>query len=160
MIWWVMFFGLNLLPDILAVWLVPIEHRKRYQAAQSQSAAFRIAQGLAFLVPTVAIIQSCTPYAASFPLTTRLSGTGLMLIGGMIELWAFRANPYLIPDIERPPRIITDGPYAVLRHPFYLGCTFRAVGRLFLLGQDWAIVPLALYLGMLFMRARTENKLL
>jgi protein-S-isoprenylcysteine O-methyltransferase Ste14 len=56
-------------------------------------------------------------------------------------------------------QLVTSGPYAILRHPMYLGLMAAAVGSL-LLYQTWTTVMFALFAPFLLLRARREEQAL
>ena len=62
-------------------------------------------------------------------------------------LWAMIVNPYVAPEVriqtERGHRVITTGPYAIVRHPMYVGLILVLAGIPLLLGSCWAFLPVA-----------------
>ena len=84
----------------------------------------------------------------------------LFYIGGALNLWAIRSNPYFSPEIVTPPRVVTDGAYRWLNHPGYTGMMLMALASWLLVGAQWALIPLALYGALLAWRARKETQIL
>lgn len=85
----------------------------------------------------------------------------LVAAAGMAwTFWAVVANRYFVPVIriqpERGHRVVTDGPYAWVRHPGYLGNVIAAPATAIALGSWWALVP-ALAIAALFV-ARTSHE--
>jgi protein-S-isoprenylcysteine O-methyltransferase Ste14 len=83
----------------------------------------------------------------------------------MIAVWqAFRVNTFAAPQvrvqIDREQRVITDGPYRIVRHPMYAGALLMFVGTPLLLGSWWGLlfVPIAV-VGIGF-RAVGEERML
>ena len=58
--------------------------------------------------------------------TARLVGALLVVTGAALAAGAVRAMGDV--DAARPRRLATTGPYAVVRHPMYLGCLVVQVG--------------------------------
>ena len=74
-----------------------------------------------------------------------------------LVVWAMGANAYFSTTVrlqtDRDQRVITSGPYAVVRHPGYVGAILFTAAAPLLLGSVWALVP-ALTAGVLYV-ART-----
>jgi protein-S-isoprenylcysteine O-methyltransferase Ste14 len=56
-------------------------------------------------------------------------------------------------------RLVTSGPYALVRHPMYVGGQLAEVGA-FLLRRNWATLLITLNAPVLFLRARREEEVL
>lgn len=56
-------------------------------------------------------------------------------------------------------RLVTSGPYALVRHPMYVGGQLAEVGA-FLLWRNWATLLITLNAPVLFLRARQEEEAL
>ena len=86
-----------------------------------------------------------SPFAASYALTT----------------WAQAVNRHFEPTVriqtERGHRVIDSGPYAVVRHPGYVGAVVMSVGVALALGSLWALVPAALVAVLLIGRTLAEE---
>jgi protein-S-isoprenylcysteine O-methyltransferase Ste14 len=83
----------------------------------------------------------------------------------MIVVWqTFRFNTFAAPQMcvqtDREQRVITGGPYRIVRHPMYAGALLMFVGTPLLLGSWWGLlfVPVgAIGIGI---RAIGEERLL
>ncbi len=75
-------------------------------------------------------------------------GYALLLVGVGITTWAEAVNRFFEPTVriqtERGHKVIDTGPYAVVRHPGYVGGFFTAAGMALCLGSLWALVPAGL----------------
>src|SRR3984957_19251539 len=75
-----------------------------------------------------------------------LCALGAVLIAlCMIVVWqTFRFNTFAAPQIrvqtDREQRVITGGPYRVVRHPMYAGALLMFVGTPLLLGSWWGLL--------------------
>jgi len=87
-------------------------------------------------------------------------GAVVFSIGSALLAWSFRSNPYFQPAIEQPPRMITSGPYAHLRHPGYAGMVGQAAGMALLAARPAAVLLASAYIAIILKRAREENALL
>ena len=94
----------------------------------------------------------------------RAVGYLLFLVGLGILTWAAAVNKFF----ERTVRIQTDrghhvidtGPYALVRHPGYVGFMLFFVGSALCLGSWWALIPAGLASALLILRTRWEDETL
>ena len=79
-------------------------------------------------------------------------------------LWAMIVNPYLEKVVrvqsERDHRVITTGPYAIIRHPMYVGVILMLVGIPLLLGSSCAFLPVGVIALLLVIRTILEDRML
>ncbi|WJR69496.1 isoprenylcysteine carboxylmethyltransferase family protein [Neorhizobium sp. CSC1952] len=92
---------------------------------------------------------------SAMPSSVQWAGCGLLLAALLFIYWIMRTNSFAAPVVkiqkDRGQAVITTGPYAIVRHPMYLGALFYIAGTSLVLGSWWglAAVPLlALLLGM------------
>jgi protein-S-isoprenylcysteine O-methyltransferase Ste14 len=110
-------------------------------------------------VPVVAFVQWwISPHEHYF--FTHYAGGMLYIIGSWLAHFALEVNPYAVPTVEKPPRIVTEGVYQIFRHPLYAGQLLSSAGTFLLLGQMWAGLPLTLYYLLIFNRIRREDRIL
>lgn len=76
----------------------------------------------------------------------------------------FRANTYAAAAVriqaERGHQVVTQGPYAVVRHPMYAGALFYFLGTPLLLGSWWGLAFAPPLIGLLAVRAVMEERVL
>ncbi len=95
-----------------------------------------------------------------------LSAVGALLIAvGLVVVWlTFRENSFAAPVIriqdERQQRVISTGPYAIVRHPMYSGASVYMIGMPLLLGSWLGLLILPLILGALTLRIFIEEAVL
>jgi protein-S-isoprenylcysteine O-methyltransferase Ste14 len=81
-----------------------------------------------------------------------------------ISVAAFTYNSFAAPQLriqtQREQHIITDGPYAVVRHPLYAGAIFFFLGAPLLLGSWWGLIMLPLGMAALAWRIGREEDML
>ena len=72
------------------------------------------------------------------PPVVALAGDLLVLLGWLALYYVFRANTYAAATIQLAPdhKIISTGPYALVRHPMYAGFWLMALGQALLL-PNW-----------------------
>ena len=73
-------------------------------------------------------------------------------------------NPFLEKGVrlqtERHHRVITTGPYALVRHPMYSALTMMFLAIPPVLGSSWTFVPVVALALLLLVRAVIEERLL
>lgn len=78
-------------------------------------------------------------------------GAAMMLASWWISYRVMGANTFLAPVVkiqeERRQTVISTGPYAIVRHPFYAGAWLLLLGSAFVLGS-WLGVALATLFGL------------
>jgi protein-S-isoprenylcysteine O-methyltransferase Ste14 len=91
---------------------------------------------------------------------------GYVLLGAGIALgtWAQAVNRFFEPGVrlqrERGQRVIDSGPYAIVRHPGYVGALMIFAGLALALASWWALVPAAWAGAILIIRTNWEDALL
>lgn len=78
----------------------------------------------------------------------RASGSGLLAVGCAVNMWALaerRRSEAGAFELERPTTLVTTGPYAVSRHPMYVGWWLIHLGIGVARGSAWVFltVPVA-----------------
>ena len=93
-----------------------------------------------------------------------LTGYALLLGGIAVTTWAQAVNPFFEPGVriqkERGQRVITSGPYRLIRHPGYTAAIAMFVGVPLALASWWALLPAALATALLIVRTSWEDRLL
>lgn len=144
---WLGLFALHLAVGAVLAPSRPSSARKDWQ--------WYLAHGLFYSIPASSIWTSELP--GNVGLT---AGLVLFVGGSALHLWALRSNPHFTHVIQRPPRVITTGAYAWLRHPGYVGMLLMASASWLLAGHRLALIPLALYAALLGWRGRRESRML
>ena len=86
----------------------------------------------------------------------------IVLFGyGMVFL-VFRENPYAsrIIEVEPGQKVISSGPYAVIRHPMYLGESLMFIFSPLALGSYWAMIPALGVVALLVARIKDEERVM
>jgi protein-S-isoprenylcysteine O-methyltransferase Ste14 len=86
----------------------------------------------------------------------------LILAGYAVVVWVFRTNSYAsrIIEINEGQRVIDTGPYAIVRHPMYLGTVLMYLSMPVSLGSFWGLIPALIIFPILYARIRKEEQLL
>jgi len=90
--------------------------------------------------------------------------TVVVAYGYGMAVWAMVANPYFgaVARIQedRGHRVVTNGPYRVVRHPSYAGALLAALDFPFMLEALWALIPALLMIVALVVRTALEDRML
>ncbi|MFI5091217.1 MAG: methyltransferase family protein, partial [Terriglobales bacterium] len=99
---------------------------------------------------------------SAVPLGAVLVGDVLLLIGLGFIGRAYRVNTFAAATIEIAPeqRVISTGPYAVVRHPMYAGTSLYLLGTPLALGSYSGFLALVAMLPLLIWRLLDEERLL
>ena len=120
---------------------------------------------VAFVSVIVLVVVSVLDYRfgrSHVPAWLSVLGNGLVALGLMIDLRVFRENSYGASTIEKMEgqRVISTGPYAVVRHPMYVGVAIMLLGVPLALGSYWGLLFMLVNLPILMLRIFDEEKLL
>ena len=96
------------------------------------------------------------------PVPVVLAADLLVLLGYGIVVLAFRENQYAsrIVQVEQGQQVITTGPYALVRHPMYLGAMLMYAASPLALGSYWALIPALVIVPILVVRIVNEEQVL
>ena len=101
-----------------------------------------------------------------FPVPWWVCGVGyaLLLAGIGIVTWAEGVNKFFEVTVriqtDRGHEVIETGPYAIARHPGYVGGILHAIGMALSLGSLWALIPAGVASTVLVVRTRWEDQTL
>ena len=97
-------------------------------------------------------------------LLVTIAGVALAVVGIAVTVSAMLANRYFGPVVriqsDRGHEVATDGPYAVVRHPGYVGAILFYVGRPAVLGSWWSVPIMALLIAIAVVRTAREDRYL
>jgi protein-S-isoprenylcysteine O-methyltransferase Ste14 len=89
-----------------------------------------------------------------------LASAGVFL-GYCLILWVFKENSYASRTIEvvEGQKVVTTGPYSIIRHPMYLGTLVMYLLTPIALGSWWAASIFFLYIPIIVSRILNEEKI-
>ncbi len=96
------------------------------------------------------------------PLGGVVAGDALVAIGFYLIFLVYRENTFTSATIEvaENQRIISTGPYAIVRHPMYASASLYLLGTPLALGSYWGLVPIAAMAPFLIWRLFDEERFL
>jgi protein-S-isoprenylcysteine O-methyltransferase Ste14 len=95
-----------------------------------------------------------------------MQGLGFVLVALCMGLvWqVFRFNSFAAPQVriqaDRGQRVVTEGPYRIVRHPMYAAALLYFIGAPLLLGSWWGLLPVPFFMLGLGARAAGEERML
>lgn len=94
----------------------------------------------------------------SVPVT--LAGLAIVLLGYLLTLHVFMTNAFAsrVVEVEDEQKVITIGPYALVRHPMYSSVIIFYFFTPIALGSYWAVIPALLIIPFLIARIIDEEK--
>lgn len=96
------------------------------------------------------------------PVSLVVCGNLLLVLGFAVAFRVFRENTFTASTIkvEATQTVISTGPYALVRHPFYSGTLLMIAGTPLGLGSLWTFVPAALLMVVVITRLLEEERYL
>jgi len=87
---------------------------------------------------------------------------GIVVASYILYVLVLKTNTYAsrVIEVEQGQQVITNGPYALVRHPMYLAMILMMTATPLALGSYWAMLPSALFIALLAARAKNEEELL
>ncbi len=99
---------------------------------------------------------------SSVPVWVVIAANAVVFLGYIFIIIVFKENSYAstVIQVEQEQQVITTGPYAIVRHPMYLGLLLMLLFTPLALGSYWAIIPSLLIIPSLVLRIKSEEKVL
>jgi protein-S-isoprenylcysteine O-methyltransferase Ste14 len=96
------------------------------------------------------------------PLSAVLAGDTLVALGFFAVFLVFKENTFSSAIIELTPgqKVITTGPYALVRHPMYAGALVMLIGMPIALGSSWGLLVIVAMAPALIWRLLDEEQFL
>lgn len=112
----------------------------------------KIIQGVASIAFIATIVFPAIDHRlglSTVPVGAVLAGDALILLGFLVVFLVFKENTFTsgIIEVSAGQRVISTGPYAIVRHPMYVGALILLLGVPLALGSLWgllAIIPMTL----------------
>jgi protein-S-isoprenylcysteine O-methyltransferase Ste14 len=142
-----------------------IENRLRAGPAAEKERSQKMIQSLAGIFFVLVFIVSGTDHRLGWskvPPHLVIAGNLLVVLGLYIVSLVFRENSYTsgVIEVGKDQKVISTGPYAVVRHPMYAGAFIMLLGIPPALGSWWAFVFVFLLLAAIVWRLLDEEKFL
>jgi protein-S-isoprenylcysteine O-methyltransferase Ste14 len=99
---------------------------------------------------------------SSVPLWLVLAADIAVLLSYFLVFLVFRENSYAgrTIEVEKGQKVISTGPYSVIRHPMYIGMIIMYMATPIALGSYWALPAFLLIVPVLILRILNEEEVL
>jgi len=91
-------------------------------------------------------------------------GSALYIAGSIIMHWAMLANKHFEVTVriqkDRNHKVVTKGPYQIVRHPGYVGAILWTISPPLIVGSAVALIPAVVSVGLLVVRTILEDRML
>ncbi|MDP4199679.1 MAG: isoprenylcysteine carboxylmethyltransferase family protein [Bacteroidota bacterium] len=129
-----------------------LERRVNAGPAAEKQKSQKIIQGFAQIAFLLVIAFPAVDHRMGWSLVPApivIAGDGMVALGLLLVFFVFKANTFTSGTIEvmAEQTVISTGPYAVVRHPMYVGGLIFLIGVPLALGSWWgliAVVPITL----------------
>ena len=122
-----------------------------------------VAFGSVFIL-LVAGLDAKYRWSAGFSGLVEMIGLALILLGYLLGTYAFVTNAFFSGTVriqdDRGHKVVSDGPYAWVRHPGYLGSLITNLGIPLLLDSAWAYIPAIIFNILFIVRTLLEDQFL
>jgi protein-S-isoprenylcysteine O-methyltransferase Ste14 len=103
-------------------------------------------------------------WSGPIPNSWRVGALVAYVLGLALAGWAMRTNRFFSSVVriqrDRGHRVVSHGPYRVLRHPGYAGVMVASVSGGVVMGSWWSIVPLVPLIALFAWRTSMEDRVL
>jgi protein-S-isoprenylcysteine O-methyltransferase Ste14 len=142
-----------------------LERRKQAGPQAETRPAQKLIISVLILAIVAALILSALDHRlgwSSIPAPLSLFGDVLVGTGLYITFLVLKENSFSAANIKvfKDQKVISTGPYAIVRHPMYSGTLLFTLALPLALGSWWGFVPILLAIPMFVWRIHDEEKLL
>lgn len=142
-----------------------LERRLEIGVVEEKEKTQKIIQGFAYIGFALILIIPALDHRfgwSNVPFSIVILGDILVIAGLYLYFLVLKENTFASATIEitKDQKVITTGPYSIVRHPMYLGALIMLFGTPLALGSWWGLIVLILYVFALVTRIRDEEKFL
>ncbi len=151
----VVFYFLKKDPELL-------ERRMRMREKEEKQKTIQILGIIIFFVGFIIPGLDHRYHWSSVPAALVIASNAIVLAGYIIVFFVLRENSYAsrIIEVEKGQKVISTGPYALVRHPLYLGVLLMYLFTPLALGSYWAIIFFLPLFPLIVFRLLNEEEVL
>jgi protein-S-isoprenylcysteine O-methyltransferase Ste14 len=162
------YFGVLLIPVSFVVFYFLkndpelLERRMRMKEKEQKQKTIQIFGIIIFLIGFITCGLDYRYHWSNVPVYLVIVANAIVLSGYIFVFLVLRENSYAsrIIEVEEDQKVITTGPYAIVRHPMYLGVLVMYLFTPFALGSYWAIIFFLPLIPLLVSRLLYEEEML
>jgi protein-S-isoprenylcysteine O-methyltransferase Ste14 len=131
-----------------------LERRMSAGASAEKQKSQKVIQTLAAMAFVATFVVPALDHRFAWsmvPTYAVIAGDALIVLGFLFVFWVFRANSFTsgIIEVAAEQRVISTGPYGLVRHPMYFGALIMLLGIPIALGSWWGeltLIPMTVVL--------------
>ena len=151
----VVFYFLKKDPELL-------ERRMRIREKEEKQKTIQILGIIIFFIGFIIPGLDYRYHWSNVPVYLVIAANAIVLSGYIFVFLVLRENSYAsrIIEVEKGQQVITTGPYAIVRHPMYMGILVMYLFTPLALGSYWAIIFFLPLIPLLVSRLLNEEEML
>jgi protein-S-isoprenylcysteine O-methyltransferase Ste14 len=139
-----------------------LERRMRMREKEEKQKTIQIMGIIIFFIGFLIAGLDYRYHWSNVPVYLVIAANAIVLSGYIFVFFVLRENSYAsrIIEVEKGQKVITTGPYAIVRHPMYLGVLMMCIFTPLALGSYWALPFFLPLLPLLIYRLLNEEEVL
>ncbi len=139
-----------------------LERRMRMREKEEKQKTIQIIGIIIFFIGFLIAGLDYRYHWSNVPVYLVIAANAIVLSGYIFVFFVLRENSYAsrIIEVEKGQKVITTGPYAIIRHPMYLGVLAMYIFTPLALGSYWAFPFFLPLLPLLVYRLLNEEEVL
>jgi protein-S-isoprenylcysteine O-methyltransferase Ste14 len=138
-----------------------VRRMKTQEKEKIQRLIMQLLQGLALVGFVISSFDHRYQWS-SVPVGVVITANIFVFLGYVLNFFVFKENTYAsrTVKIEEEQKVISTGPYAVVRHPMYSASIVVCLFTPLALGSFWGVIPFAVIVLLIVCRLFLEEKML
>ena len=139
-----------------------LKRRMKMKEKEAKQGVIQIASGIVFFIGFVIPGLDYRFGWSNVPFEFAIAADVIVFLGYLLVFWVFRENSYAgrTVVVEKGQKVISTGPYAIVRHPMYSGVIAMFLATPIALGSYWAFPIFLLLVPLLVARILNEEEVL
>ncbi len=139
-----------------------LERRIRLREKEEKQKTIQILGIIIFFIGFIISGLDYRYHWSNVPVYLVIAANAIVLSGYIFVFLVLRENSYAsrIIEVEKGQKVITTGPYAIVRHPMYLGVLVMYLFTPLALGSYWALIFFLPLIPLLVSRLSNEEEVL